>query len=145
MHSRWEGSGGGEELHFIKDMRIFQSLFFSVERVINGDIQIPFILAIRSTCHLSRDRLISLRKVNPRRKVERYVNNNRFRNIKNSLLPMRILGMRPRTKPHGFMTSFKPNIKPRDESMHEIISRARQLEFGHEGEVADGAGVEVEV
>jgi hypothetical protein len=55
---------GEEELHFIKGMRIFQSLFFSVERVINGDIQIPFILAIRSTCQLSRDRLISLPKVN---------------------------------------------------------------------------------
>lgn len=138
-------------IHFILGMDIFQFLLTSVERVINCNVQISSILAIRPASELSIDNLIALHISSGSQesgggwRKESYTYDNRFLDVKYNLLPMCIFRMRPSTKSNRLMTRFESNIEPCYERMNKIISCGTELEVCDKGEIRDRARVQIEV
>jgi len=138
-------------IHFILGMDIFQFLLTSVERVINCNVQISSILAIRPASKLSIDNLIALHISSRNQESEEgqrkdsYTYDNRFLDVKYNLLPMCILRMRPGTESNRLMTRFESNIEPSYERMDKIISCGTELEVCDKGEIGDRAGIQIEV
>src|SRR5208282_2406361 len=125
-------------------MHSLQILLTSLERIINGNIQISFILTIRSTSKFSINHFVALNSTQ-KKEGEMYVYDNWFLKIKYCLFPMCIFSVRTGTKSNRFMTSFKTDIKPCYKSMNEIISCSTKFNVCDEGEIGDGAGIEIEV
>ncbi|RUS14280.1 hypothetical protein BC937DRAFT_94061 [Endogone sp. FLAS-F59071] len=67
----------------------------------------------------------------------------RIGGIENRLLPVRILGVRPRRKPHGLVACRESNVKPPNEGVNVVITRGSQGEGGAEGEIGLGNCFEV--
>jgi len=65
--------------------------------------------------------------------------------VEDSLFPMRVFGLRTRAEPNRFMTCFKSNVKPCNNSMNKVLSRSTQLKVGSEFEIVDSTRIQVEI
>jgi len=131
-------------VHFILGMDIFQCLLAPFERIIDGDIQVSFILTVRSTCEFPIDNLVALQSIKGDEK-RTYTYNKRILQVKHSLFPVRVLCVWPCTEPHRFMTRLESNIKPRNNRVYEIVSCSTEFEICEESEIADRTSIEIEV
>ena len=106
-------------------------LILGVQLVVDLDVEITLILGVGFVCEIACHAFA-------------FLDGKNFAKIKNSLLPVRVFGMRTSRESNGFMTSGKVNVEPGDKGVNKVVSLATEAEGRGKCEVSGCDRVEID-